>query len=173
MAAGDGTSSYGVWLSALKEVITGLMALSILGFGLYMLASLFATGGRVPSKDLDAAALKEAFERQKDVLLYGLSLVGTVLGYYFGRVPAELHAQQAQRRADKAQDDAVDAKTEASKAKTEKNEQANEFKRTLSVVKKSLEQPDTEPTLSLRANKKETGVKQAIAEVDEALKIYY
>src|SRR5262249_6697470 len=32
-----------------------------------------------------------------------LALLGTVTGYYLGRVPAELHAQQAQRAANTAQ----------------------------------------------------------------------
>jgi hypothetical protein len=163
----------GIWLNIFKEGITSLLGLAILGFALYMLISVFNAAGRVSTGEAEAKAMQDAFGRQKDILLYALSLLGTVLGYYFGRVPAELHAQQAQNRANKAQGESEQARTEASQANAEKKVQADDFKRTLSIVRDALDQPDSPPTLSLRAPRKETGVEQAKAEVEEALKSYF
>ncbi len=172
MANGVGEGRSGVWLSILKEGFTALLSFAILGFALYMLVSIFNAAGRVSATEAEAKAAQDAFGRQKDILLYALSLLGTVLGYYFGRVPAELHAQQAQTQANKSQLESAQARTEATQATVEKKEQADDFKRTLSVVRDALDQPDTSPTLSLRAPKKQTGVEQAKAEIEEALKSY-
>ena len=173
MSNGSDTPKSGLWLSIFKEGITSVLALTILGFTFYMVVSVFNTGGlRVTTSDVEVKAVQDAFSRQKDILLYALSLLGTVLGYYFGRVPAELHAQQAQNQANKAQGEAAEAKTDASQANADKKKQADDFKRTLSVVRQSLDQPQVPPTLSLRAAKQQTGVEQAKAELDEALKMY-
>jgi hypothetical protein len=45
----------------------------------------------------------DAYNRQKDIMLYVVSLFGTVMGYYLGRVPAEANAKRAERAADTAQ----------------------------------------------------------------------
>lgn len=45
----------------------------------------------------------DAYNRQKDVMLYALALFGTVTGYYLGRVPAEANAKRAENAADSAQ----------------------------------------------------------------------
>jgi Na+-transporting methylmalonyl-CoA/oxaloacetate decarboxylase gamma subunit len=45
----------------------------------------------------------DAYNRQKDIMLYVVSLFGTVTGYYLGRVPAEANAKRAERAADTAQ----------------------------------------------------------------------
>jgi hypothetical protein len=45
----------------------------------------------------------DAYNRQKDIMLYVVSLFGTVTGYYLGRVPAEANARRAERAADSAQ----------------------------------------------------------------------
>ena len=57
------------------------------------------TGGGVLFTGTDAQAHKDAYDRQKDIMLYGFSLVGTVTGYFLGRAPAERGAQQAQQTA--------------------------------------------------------------------------
>ena len=42
-------------------------------------------------------------QARKDVLLIAVSLLGTVTGYYFGRVPSELRAQAAEHASRKAE----------------------------------------------------------------------
>lgn len=60
------------------------------------------------SKLTDDPKLIDAFGRQKDVLLLGLGFLGTVTGYYFGRLPAERQAEASRREAETA-NDAADA----------------------------------------------------------------
>jgi hypothetical protein len=45
-----------------------------------------------------------AFARQKDLLLLATGMLGTILGYYFGRVPAEKQADIARKRAEEISD---------------------------------------------------------------------
>lgn len=45
----------------------------------------------------------ESYNRQKDIMLYALALLGTVTGYYLGRVPAEINAKRAENAAGAAQ----------------------------------------------------------------------
>jgi hypothetical protein len=87
----------------LRESITALLSLAIAAVALWMLVDTYVTG-RGP------ALVNEAYARQKDLLLYALALLGTVTGYYLGRVPAELHAQNAEREAKQAQDEQVRTK---------------------------------------------------------------
>jgi hypothetical protein len=49
----------------------------------------------------------------KDILLLMLGLAGVVIGYYFGRVPADARATQAQQQADSAHAHAERVSTEA------------------------------------------------------------
>jgi len=72
------------------------------------------------ARQAEIAERDKAFNNQKDILLYGLALLGTVTGYFFGRVPAELHAVQAQKSANVAQDMAKEAKDAENKAKRDK-----------------------------------------------------
>src|SRR5437868_277513 len=81
-----------------RELVTFAIAAVILILAAWMLVSTFNTAG---SSTLPAG--KEAYDRQKDIMLYGLSLLGTVMGYYFGRAPAELRAKQAEKVADASQ----------------------------------------------------------------------
>jgi hypothetical protein len=89
-----------------REGIAGIISLVILTIAGVMLYGTYnyvrdTTGNADPAI---AATRKESYERQKDIMLYTLALLGTVTGYYLGRVPAELHAQQAERSANTAQD---------------------------------------------------------------------
>jgi hypothetical protein len=88
-----------------REAITAIISLVTLGIAAIMLYDTYAYV-RDTSPTADAAiieARKVSYERQKGIMLYALALLGTVTGYYLGRVPAELHAQQAQRSANTAQ----------------------------------------------------------------------
>jgi cell division septum initiation protein DivIVA len=87
-----------------KEIIAALLSLAIATLTIWMLASAYVSGSR-SFFDKDAATMqanRDAYERQKDLLLYGLSLLGTVIGYYLGRVPAELSASHARQDAEGA-----------------------------------------------------------------------
>src|SRR5438270_909714 len=86
----------GGWVQMLHEGIGAVIGIAVLGVTAWMLVQTFHAAGTAGT--VEAAAV-EAFNRQKDILHYGLALLGTVLGYYLGRVPAELRAQQAQHTA--------------------------------------------------------------------------
>lgn len=76
------------WLQLLKEVVTALIGLAIVVYTLYMTTIALGMVG-------DTNRLPSA----KDLLLLFLSLTGVVLGYYFGRVPADARSAQAQQQA--------------------------------------------------------------------------
>lgn len=78
-------------VALLKEVVSAALGLAIIGFTLYMAAAAFSFVGNSQSMS-DARVLL--------TLMLGLS--GVVLGYYFGRVPADMRAAQAQERTDAA-----------------------------------------------------------------------
>jgi len=104
--------------AALHEIFTVVLAGAILILTLWMIVQTFASGEQVFTGDDKQVALKkDAYERQKDLMLYGLSLLGTVTGYYLGRVPAERRADGAERSADKAQKAATAARNEATRAR--------------------------------------------------------
>lgn len=85
----DATTSTSTSASPLDQTIregfTALLALAICGATLTMLVLTFS----------DARGDATHLAQEKDILLYALSLFGAVIGYYFGRVPAELHASEA------------------------------------------------------------------------------
>lgn len=87
-----------------RELITAVLALLIIVFTLF-----FA----VRSFDLVGDATKVA--QAKDLLTIMLGLAGVVVGYYFGRVPADARASQATARADAAigEREEIKAKTRA------------------------------------------------------------
>ena len=74
-----------------KEVITAIIALVIIGSTIALVARSFGLIG-------NASHINQA----KDLIGIMLGLVGTVIGYYFGRVPAEAQATSATARADQA-----------------------------------------------------------------------
>src|SRR5436305_15201907 len=85
----------GRWSSqTLRELIAAVLSLAIAAVALWLLADTYLTGREVaPVNDTHQQKLHEdAYVRQTDLLLYALAWLGTVTGYYLGRVPAELHA---------------------------------------------------------------------------------
>jgi len=80
-----GPQDTGLQSQTLREIITALLSLAIATISLWMLVDTYLSGRQV-------GPANEAYGRQKDLLLYSLALLGTVTGYYLGRVPAELHA---------------------------------------------------------------------------------
>jgi len=78
-------------LQAFKEIVTAVLGLMLVGWTVYLTHRTFNYVGD-PAKVADA----------KDVLMLALGLAGVVVGYYFGRVPADMHATQAQQQANAA-----------------------------------------------------------------------
>lgn len=77
----------------LRESVPAAIALAILVVALWMLVRVH----QLPKGEL------EVYHREKDILLLALGFLGTVTGYYFGRVPAERHADAARDAAKSAQ----------------------------------------------------------------------
>ena len=84
-----------------REVITAVLSAAILVTTAWTFTRTFESGSLIFAGD-SAVAAREAYERQKDLLTIAMGLLGTVTGYYLGRVPAELRAGKAQSAADRA-----------------------------------------------------------------------
>lgn len=78
-------------MQALKEIVTAALGLLLVGYTLITAGNILAFVG-------DEARMSDA----KDVLLLLLGLAGVVIGYYFGRVPADARTTQAQQQANEA-----------------------------------------------------------------------
>lgn len=78
-------------IQAFKEVVTAILGVLVVGYTLYLAWNTFSYVGQ-QQKMTDA----------KDVLMLVLGLAGVVIGYYFGRVPADARATQAQVQANAA-----------------------------------------------------------------------
>jgi hypothetical protein len=77
-----------VIMSAFKEAVTATIGLVLIAFTVYLAIRTIGFAGK-PKKVADS----------KDVLQLMLGLAGVVLGYYFGRVPADARATQATQQA--------------------------------------------------------------------------
>lgn len=77
----------------LREGVAAFLSVVILAGAAFFLMDTYI----VAKTALDPAGIA-AFSRQKDILQVAVTLLGTVTGYYLGRVPAERRAQQAERR---------------------------------------------------------------------------
>ena len=104
-----------------KEIVAALIGIGIASSALYMLAHTYNFGAQnFGDESLPGArAMKEAYVRQKDMLLYALSLLGTVLGYYLGRVPAERGEIRARQEADKARIKLTETDADLGRTRTE------------------------------------------------------
>ena len=110
---GNSTASVGA-LPWLKEAVTSVLALAIAAVTLLLLVLTFEGAKK------SGTAAVAAFTRQKDVLQFVLPILGTVLGYYFGRVPAERRAEAAEQSASGSQKQAAALQQSAAKADTER-----------------------------------------------------
>jgi hypothetical protein len=89
-------------MQAGKEVVTALIALAIIGSTVALVARSFGLIG-------NSSHISQA----KDLLSIMLGLVGTVIGYYFGRTPADARATAATTRADQATAEKENVKAKA------------------------------------------------------------
>ena len=105
------------WTVGLREIMASAIEALVVTLSCLMLWRVFVLGG-------EANADVDAYSRQKDVMLYGLTLLGTVLGYYFGRVPAERRAEHAEAAAGDAHAAAASAASIADEAQRQAREEA-------------------------------------------------
>jgi hypothetical protein len=91
-------------IQVFKEIITALLGLGLVIYTLILAHNTLQYVG-------DETKMSDA----KDILLLVLGLSGVVIGYYFGRVPADARATQAQEQANTAtaQAEQVSAQAEA------------------------------------------------------------
>lgn len=82
-------------LQVLREGMAVFISMVVLGLAAWTIGQTFlaARGDNV-----------DAYNREKDIMLYVVSLFGTVTGYYLGRVPAEVSARRAETAARTAQE---------------------------------------------------------------------
>ena len=78
------------WLRAFKEGVTALIGLSIIVFTLVVAIRSLGSAGKPEMADV------------KDVLSLIMGLTGVVIGYYFGRIPADARADEAQKQTNSA-----------------------------------------------------------------------
>jgi len=87
----DTTKEKPGWIQGFKEVVTALLGGAIVGLTLYLALKTFYYAG-------DATKYSNA----KDILTIMLTVAGVVVGYYFGRVPADALAAQSQDQVKKS-----------------------------------------------------------------------
>jgi uncharacterized protein (UPF0333 family) len=117
----DGTST-------LREWTTTLIAVTIVIVTLYLLITAFSSGGETLVLDADTVENDALYQAQldqqqnsrdqrKSILLVAVGILGTVMGYYFGRSPAEKRAERAERTAEKASEESGAAHHNAEQAR--------------------------------------------------------
>jgi hypothetical protein len=94
----------------IREYIAAAIGAALVGVTLVLLVWTYQAAGVVNNFNA------EAFGRQKDILLLALGFLGTVIGYYFGRLPAEQQANASRKQADAATNAAQKAKEDKHKA---------------------------------------------------------
>jgi hypothetical protein len=101
-------------VQAFKEGITAVIGLVLIGATVWLAVLAVNAAGNDTAADVE------------HILTLILGLSGVVLGYYFGRVPAEAQATQARRESDVAKAGAADvaAKAEALVAAVDKADTA-------------------------------------------------
>lgn len=135
--SGGGSAQGQSWL---KEIVTVVIALAVVGVSGWLLVNhYFSVKPFVVTNDLVGkpalyAAAQQAYQQylsnQQDVLNIALGIVGVILGYFFGRVPAELRASKAEEVAQGNARTAADAveDSHATRAKLD------DVKKTLSAL---------------------------------------
>jgi len=77
-----------------KEIVTAAIGLAIIGFTLFFFLKVFGVIGETTQ-----------IEEAKNLLTMLMGLAGVVVGYYFGRAPADAQATNANIQAAKANDE--------------------------------------------------------------------
>jgi hypothetical protein len=114
-------------LQAFKEIVTAVLGLMLVGWTVFLTQRTFTYVGD-PAKIADA----------KDVLLLALGLAGVVVGYYFGRVPADMRATQAQQQANAATTHAEEIRSQAQQTAEQIDQLLDSIPAPTSVVDRDL-----------------------------------
>ena len=119
----------------IKEVATAVISGVVVVVATIMLVMVFMYGG----KPLEEPQLG-AYARQKDTLMLALGLLGTVMGYYYGRTPAELRADKAQLSADTAHMQLGNAAVQAATASAQESLATTKASEIMTGVKRTRDQ---------------------------------
>jgi len=96
--------SFDSWLTALREGVTGCLGVLIVLTTLVLILSTFLLLLLRPAAE---------FEPMRNILVMLNGMTGVVLGYYFGRMPTEARAQQAEKGRDSAEAQRTEAEKKA------------------------------------------------------------
>jgi hypothetical protein len=91
-----------ILIQAFKEIVTALLGILVVVATIIIAANALGYVGK-----------EQQMSDAKDVLLLMLGLAGVVVGYYFGRVPADARASEAQQQANAATSQAEQVSTQA------------------------------------------------------------
>lgn len=108
-AVGSQAASGGNWP---KEVVAAALSTVIVGFTMYFMWKMFEAPDNVG---------QTLWQHQSAILQVAVGFAGTVIGYYFGRIPAERAAATAQQAANSAQQSLVNTSAVAQQATTNEN----------------------------------------------------
>ena len=112
-----------------REIVAGAIGVGILLISLVMVSRTYNFVSQAFPKDAQQL-FQDAYVRQKEMVQLALGLLGTVTGYYLGRIPAENAAKRANKEAAQAKQKSGDiaqaAQNVAEKARTivDRNRQA-------------------------------------------------
>jgi hypothetical protein len=84
-----------------REIVAGVIGITILIITLVMMYETYHSAAQAFPAD-NEKSLFDAYTRQKELLQLALGLLGTVTGYYLGRIPAERAASRANQEATEA-----------------------------------------------------------------------
>jgi hypothetical protein len=148
-----------------RETIAAVISVAILLTSLAAFGLTFSAARETfPETDL---AKRQAYERQKDLLMIATGLLGTVTGYYLGRVPAELRAATAQSAADRAQAEVTSATGLLNVAQQDVASQA----RTTADVKKQAREAANAALKALNEQAIVGGARTAIRDLDKSTQL--
>lgn len=111
-----------------KEFVAALLALAIVGVTVIFMLKMFGA----PADVSDAL-----WQHQSAMLQAALGLAGTVTGYYYGRIPAERAAANAQQAANNAQQNLAGATAVAQQAQSSEQrirDRVNDLRRQISTT---------------------------------------
>jgi hypothetical protein len=129
-------------LQVFKEIVTAFLAVILVIFTLVMAYHTMGLAG-------DNSKISQA----KDILLLLLGPFGTVLGYYFGRLPADARAAQAQQQAARTAVQAEQVNAQAIQVAERAEELTGELEKSAGV--RGLPSPAVERAQHLRLESRE------------------
>jgi hypothetical protein len=176
--------SQGDRVQIFREAVTSVISVTILCVSVWMMVNTYRFGSQeMLSQKTDekqnaaeVKALTDAFGRQKDLLLYALALLGTVTGYYLGRVPAELRAQQAQQTANTSQNQLANTQVQLGSATAAATQAATNLTRatsTLGSVRSKLANAATPARKTLASGGTSSPEHQAIFDAEKEIDEYF